>query len=98
MTLPEAAMKTIDFVRDHKSAIGAVLEQYHVRNPRYVPDETEEADVVLLVQPEGAVSYFDVFKMEDALAAELHAKVTILTEGALKGSYRDRILSIAEKV
>ncbi|MCX4156179.1 MULTISPECIES: hypothetical protein [Paraburkholderia] len=91
-------MKTIEFVRDHKAAISDVLAQYHVRNPRYVPDETEEADVVLLVQPEDQVSYFDVFKIEDALAAELHAKVTILTEGGLRGSDRDRILGIAERV
>lgn len=91
-------MKPIEFVRDHKAAISDVLAEYHVRNPRYVPDETEEADVVLLVQPEERVSYFDVFKMENALAAELHAKVTVLTEGGLKGSDRDRILSIAEKV
>lgn len=91
-------MKSIEFVRGHKAAISDVLAHYHVRNPRYVPDETDSADVVLLVQPEGQVSYFDVFKIEDALAAELQASVTILTEGALKGGDRDRILGIAEKV
>ena len=91
-------MKPIQFVREHKAAISDVLAQYHVRNLRYVPDETESADVVLLVQPEGQVSYFDVFKIEDALAAELHAKVTILTDGGLKGGDRERILGIAEKV
>lgn len=91
-------MKSIEFVRDHKAAISGVLAQFHAHNPRYVPEETETADVVLLVQPEGRVSYFDVFEMEDALTAELNARVTILTEGGLRGGDRERILSIAEKV
>ncbi|MFM0020877.1 hypothetical protein [Paraburkholderia azotifigens] len=91
-------MKSIDYVRDHRSAISDVLAQFHVRNARYVPDEDDAADVVLLVQPEGRVTYFDIFKMEDALGARLHAKVTILTEGGLKDSDRDRIMRIAERV
>ena len=91
-------MKPIEFVRDHKVAISDVLAQYHVRNPRYVPEETEAADVVLLVQPDSGVSYFDVFKMESALEEYLHARVTVQTEGGLKGRDRDRILRIAQKV
>lgn len=91
-------MKSIEFVRGHKAAISDVLAQYHVRNPRYVPDATESADVVLLVQPDRGVSYFDVFKLETELEEHLHAKVTILTDGGLNGSDRDRILGMAEKV
>ncbi|MBR7996106.1 hypothetical protein KDX08_27020 [Burkholderia cenocepacia] len=91
-------MKPIDYVRDHKTAINGVLARFHVQNPRYIPEVVGEAEVVLLVLPEGQVSYFDLFKMEDALTDELHARVAVLTEGGLKGSDRDRILSIAQKV
>ncbi|MBR8256666.1 hypothetical protein [Burkholderia ambifaria] len=91
-------MKPLNYVRDHKTAINGVLARYHVENPRYIPESSGEAEVVLLVRPEGRVSYFDVFRIEDALSHELQAKVTILTEGGLKGADRDRILSIAQKV
>ncbi|QGZ54289.1 hypothetical protein [Paraburkholderia acidiphila] len=91
-------MKSIEFVRDHKAAISDVLAQFHVRNLRYVPEATEPVDVVLLVQPDRGVSYFDLFKLELALEAELRAKVAVLTEGGLEGTDRNRILGMAEKV
>lgn len=91
-------MKSIEFVRDHKAAISDVLAQFHVRNPRYVPETTEAVDVVLLVQPDRGVSYFDLFRLETELEEHLHAKVTVLSEGGLKGRERERILGMAEKV
>lgn len=91
-------MMPIDYVRDHKTAIHGVLAHFHAKNPRLVPEDCAEADVVLLVEPEANASYFDIFEMEDALAAELKARVTVLTDGSLQGSDRDHILSIAQKV
>jgi predicted nucleotidyltransferase len=89
-------MKPISFVRDRKSVINGVLAKFHASDPRYVHGAEGSSDVVLLVRPEGQMTYFDVFRIEDALASELNASVKVLTDGGLHES--DRILNIAEKV
>ncbi|MXK59266.1 hypothetical protein GRT41_22695 [Burkholderia pseudomallei] len=91
-------MKTIDFVRDHRAVIGDVLAQHRATNPRYIGEEMDDVEVVLLVQPAPDTSYFEIFELEDQLAAQLRTTVMVLTPGGLKGEDRDRIEAIAQEV
>lgn len=78
-------MKPINFVRNHRAVIRDVLAQHRATNPRYVAEEMDDAEVVLLVQPAPDTSYFEIFELEDQLAVQLQTTVMVLTPGGLRG-------------
>ena len=91
-------MRPISFVRDHKVVIDGVLAQFHARDPLYVHDVQRSSDIVLLVRPDGQMTYFDIYRIEDELAEKLNSSVTVLTEEEIKGQDLERIRDIAEKI
>ena len=86
-------------------AVQALCEKYHIRKlslfgsvlrADFRPDS--DVDVLVEFEPEARIGYFELFDVQQDLAALLGREVDLLTPGALSRYFRQRVLATAEVV
>jgi predicted nucleotidyltransferase len=87
----------------HRDTVRRIVETHRARNPRVFGsvargDDTEGSDLDLLVETADGTSLFDLAAIELALEDLLNVPVHVTTEGALRGTLRERILADARPI
>jgi predicted nucleotidyltransferase len=86
-------------------AVQALCGKYHIRKlslfgsvlrADFRPDS--DVDVLVEFEPEARIGYFELFDVQQDLAALLGREVDLLTPGALSRYFRQRVLDTAEVV
>ena len=82
--------------------ISALCQRYEVRRLalfgsvlRLDFNASSDVDVLVEFMPQAAVTYFDLFDMQQALAALVGREVDLLTPAALSPHFRERVLQEA---
>ena len=92
--VPVNQAKIAEFCRQHHirrlSLFGSVLRE------DFRPDS--DVDVLVEFEPEARIGYFELFDVQQDLAALLGREVDLLTPGALSRYFRQRVLATAEVV
>jgi predicted nucleotidyltransferase len=100
----EEVLKMIQIAIPYE-ALQTLCEKYHVRKlslfgsvlrADFRPDS--DVDVLVEFEPEARIGYFELFDVQQDLAALLGRKVDLLTPGALSRYFRQRVLDTAEVV
>ena len=77
-------MRPSEALAKHREEVLAIIARYPVSNPRVFGsaargEDTEESDLDLLVERIGPMGYFDLFQLEEELAALLGCSVEVAT-------------------
>jgi uncharacterized protein len=77
-------MRPSEALAIHREKALAIIAQYPVSNPRIFGsvargEDTEESDLDIIVDAQSGCSYFDLFRIEDAISNLLNAKVDVHT-------------------
>lgn len=77
-------MKPSEALAKHREAALAIFARYPVANPRIFGsvargEDTEDSDIDIVVDARSGCSYFDLFRIEDAISELLKVRVDIHT-------------------
>lgn len=80
----------------HREEARSIVAAYQVTEPRIFGsaargEDTVASDLDIIVRRNGSLSYFDLFRLEDELAALLGVRVDVRTEGEFTTRIFDRI-------
>jgi uncharacterized protein len=80
----------------HRDEALAILARYPVCNPRVFGsvargEDTEQSDIDIVVDPRADCSYFDLFRIEDAISTLLNVKVDLHTLAEFGERSRKRV-------
>ena len=80
----------------HRDEARSIVGSYKVAYPRIFGstargEDTDESDLDIIVRRDGELSYYDLFRLEDELAALLGVRVDLRTEGEFSSRIFDRI-------
>jgi len=89
-------MRPSEALAANRDKVLEILARYPVSNPRVFGsvargEDTEESDLDLLVEKDGPLSYFDLFRIEDELGALTGVKISVHTPGEFGPRSRKRI-------
>ncbi len=92
-----------DVFTAHRASMRRVVLAHRARNPRVFGsvargEDTGASDLDLLVEAQETTSLFDLAAIELELEALLGCPVHVMTDGALRGALRERVLADAEPV
>ena len=97
------ATRPSDAFASHRAAVRRIVLAHRAFNPRVFGsaargEDTSASDLDLLVDTQETTSLFDLAAIELELEALLGCPVHVVTNGALKGALRARVLADAEPV
>jgi uncharacterized protein len=80
----------------HREETLAILAKYPVSNPRIFGsvargEDTEDSDIDIIVDTRSGCSYFDLFRIEDAISELLKVKVDVHTLAEFGARSRKRV-------
>ena len=77
-------MRPSEALAKHRDEVLAIIARYPVSNPRVFGsvargEDEEGSDVDILVEPDGPLTFFDIFELEERLSSLLNCPVEIGT-------------------
>lgn len=89
-------MRPSEALAKNRDAVRAIIARYPVTNPRVFGstargEDTEASDLDIIVERLGAMSFRDIFEMENAVSEMLGVRVDIRTEAEFSGRILNRI-------
>lgn len=93
-------MRPSELLDTHRAAIRQVVAAHRARNPRVFGsvihgEDTEQSDLDLLVDPEEAMSLFDIGAIRCELRDLLGVTVDVVTPRALPEAFRTEVVAEA---
>jgi uncharacterized protein len=89
-------MRPSEALAKHRDAARDIVSSYNLAEPRIFGstargEDTDASDLDIIVRRDGRLSYFDLFRLEDALTSLLGVRVDVRTEGEFSTRSMDRI-------
>jgi uncharacterized protein len=89
-------MRPSEALAAHRDEALAIIAKYPVSNPRIFGsvargEDTDKSDIDLIVDTQDGCSYFDLFRIEDAISELLNFKVDVYTLKEFGDRSRQRV-------
>jgi uncharacterized protein len=90
-------MRPSEALATHREEALAIIAKYPVSNPRIFGsvargEDTEQSDIDIIVDTQSGCSYFDLFRIEDAISQLLKVKVDVHTMAEFGERMKARVM------